>query len=122
MRRTPEEWIGLTHPGDRVLVTEAFVQLGEPGHESFEAEYRVGTPHGDWHAVVDRGRVVEKDDDRSVRRVMGITADVTQSRRAEQELREVEALSGMGRVAARVAHEINNPLAGIRAAFTLIKD
>jgi PAS domain S-box-containing protein len=122
MRRTLEEWIGLIHPDDRARVTGAFAQLGEPGHESFEAEYRVATPHGDWHAVVDRGRVVEKDDDGSVRRVMGITADVTQSRRAEQELREVEALSGMGRVAARVAHEINNPLAGIRAAFTLIKD
>src|SRR5690606_37678969 len=122
MRRTLEEWIGLIHPDDRARVTEAFAQLGELGHEAFEAEYRVATPHGDWHAVVDRGRVVEKDDDGSVRRVMGITADVTQSRRAEQELREVEALSGMGRVAARVAHEINNPLAGIRAAFTLIKD
>jgi signal transduction histidine kinase len=72
--------------------------------------------------VVDRGRIVEADERGAARRVMGITADVTQARRAEAELREVEALSGMGRVAARVAHEINNPLAGIRNAFALIKD
>jgi signal transduction histidine kinase len=53
---------------------------------------------------------------------MGITADVTASRLAERELREIEALSGIGRIAARVAHEINNPLGGIRNAFLLVKD
>ena len=119
---TLQHWLGLIHPDDRARVIEAFNNLGESGQESFEAEYRVSTVNGDWHAVVDRGRVVEQDAGGSVRRVMGISADVTKSRRAEQELREVEALSGMGRVAARVAHEINNPLAGIRSAFTLIKD
>lgn len=122
MRSTAEEWFSLVHPDDRAKVTEAFNGLGAGGDDAFEAEYRVATSHGDWHAVVDRGRVMETGDDNSPRRVMGITADVTQSRRAEQELREVEALSGMGRVAARVAHEINNPLAGIRSAFTLVKD
>jgi PAS domain S-box-containing protein len=120
--RDLRDWLNLVHPDDRDEVVEAFEGLGEQGHDSFEVEYRVATAQGDWHTVVDRGRVIDRDIDRSVRRVMGITADVTSSRRAEQELREVEALSGLGRVAARVAHEINNPLAGIRSAFTLIKD
>ncbi len=48
--------------------------------------------------------------------------DVTERRRAESSLREVNTLTTMGRVAARVAHEINNPLAGIQSAFLLIKD
>ncbi|HRP08039.1 MAG TPA: ATP-binding protein [Gemmatimonadales bacterium] len=122
MRSTADEWFSLVHPDDRAHVTDAFSNLGKDGTEAFEVEYRVATSHGDWHAVVDRGRVMETGSDGSPLRVMGITADVTQSRRAEQELREVEALSGMGRVAARVAHEINNPLAGIRSAFTLVKD
>jgi PAS domain S-box-containing protein len=122
MHRTLQEWLGLVHPDDRDRVAAAFAQIGEPGRETFEEEYRVATASGDWHTVVDRGRAVDRDPSGSVKRVMGITADVTASRRAQQELREVEALSGMGRVAARVAHEINNPLAGIRSAFTLIKD
>lgn len=122
MKRTLQEWLDLVHTDDRERVAKAFSQLGTPGHDTFEAEYRVATADGDWHEVVDRGRVVEADPDGNAVRVMGITADVTRSRRAQQELREVEALSGMGRVAARVAHEINNPLAGIRSAFTLIKD
>src|SRR6185436_11923431 len=41
---------------------------------------------------------------------------------AEDAMREMDTLSTMGRVAARVAHEINNPLAGIESAFLLIKD
>ncbi len=47
--------------------------------------------------------------------------DLTGRRRAEATLREVETLATMGRLAAQVAHEINNPLAGIQNSFLLIK-
>jgi len=47
--------------------------------------------------------------------------DITARRRAESALQEVDTLTTMGRVAARVAHEINNPLAGIQNSFLLIK-
>jgi two-component system sporulation sensor kinase C len=48
--------------------------------------------------------------------------DVTERRRTEASLREISALSTMGLLAARVAHEINNPLAGIQNAFLLVRD
>jgi PAS domain S-box-containing protein len=48
--------------------------------------------------------------------------DLTAFRRAEAAVREVESLTTMGRIAARVAHEINNPLAGIQNSFLLVKD
>jgi len=48
--------------------------------------------------------------------------DITADRRAEAQVREVQALSSMGRLAARVAHEINNPLAGIQNSFLLLRD
>ncbi len=48
--------------------------------------------------------------------------DVTERKRAEAVLREMNTLTTMGRLAAHVAHEINNPLAGIQNSFLLIKD
>ncbi len=45
-----------------------------------------------------------------------------QLRQSEKRLEEAEKLAATGRTAARIAHEINNPLAGIKNAFLLIKD
>lgn len=47
--------------------------------------------------------------------------DVTERRAADAAQAEADRLMTLGRLAARVAHEINNPLAGIRTAFQLVK-
>jgi hypothetical protein len=246
-----EAWSALIHPQDRAAVDRALRQHIDGQSDRYEAEYRVCGAEGEWHTIVDRGRVVEWAPDGEPRRVLGISADVTEARhaaeareaserrfraifdsgfqfqlllaadgtilevnqaallhaggapdgvrgvpvwttlwwkdrpeaqarlreamtvavgggtwhyeedlvdesgegallelavkpikdpgglaaqllvegrdismrrRAEAALREVDTLATMGRVAARVAHEINNPLAGIQNSFLLIKD
>ena len=53
--------------------------------------------------------------------------DVTQLaeealRRSEKMQAEAEKLAATGRMAARIAHEMNNPLAGIKSAYRLVRD
>ncbi len=53
-------------------------------------------------------------------RYLAIRADITERKRAEQELRRQEALAQLGQLAAVVAHEVKNPLAGIAGAIEVI--
>ncbi|OGW64282.1 MAG: hypothetical protein A3H49_05715 [Nitrospirae bacterium RIFCSPLOWO2_02_FULL_62_14] len=45
--------------------------------------------------------------------VLGIARDITETKKLEQQIRSSEKLASVGKLAAGVAHEINNPLGGI---------
>jgi PAS domain S-box-containing protein len=51
---------------------------------------------------------------------MAIRSDITERKRSEMLLREQAALARIGEMAAVVAHEVKNPLAGIRGALQVI--
>ncbi len=121
-RRRMSEWLALVHPQDRGRVELQLNDHLESRTDAFEAQYRVRGASGRWHDFIDRGRVVLRSPTGQPLRLLGSFADVTERRHAEESLRQAETMSTMGRLAARIAHEINNPLAGIQSAFLLIKD
>jgi PAS domain S-box-containing protein len=55
------------------------------------------------------------------RQYLAIRSDITARKRAEAQLREQAALTNLGQLAAVVAHEVRNPLAGIRASLQVLE-
>lgn len=55
-------------------------------------------------------------------RVYGIAMDVTERKKAEEALRNTEKIAATGKLAATIAHEINNPLAGVTNLLFLAKE
>jgi PAS domain S-box-containing protein len=77
---------------------------------------------GERRALIDFSLKPIQDAEGRVRQILAEGRDITERKRAEDAMREMDTLSTMGRLAARVAHEINNPLAGIQNSFLLVKD
>jgi len=84
-------------------------------------EFRGKSNDGRLHWFEDRG-TVQVDESGHTLDIIGVLRDITEKMAAEEAIREGEKLAATGRMAARIAHEINNPLAGIKNSFLLIKD
>jgi two-component system CheB/CheR fusion protein len=55
------------------------------------------------------------------RQYLAIRYEITQQKAAEARLREQAALTELGQLAAVVAHEVRNPLAGLRASLQILE-
>ena len=105
-----ESWWATVHPDDRPLVTQAVDRAMKTAE--YEVEYRTMRPDESVYWTAARGRVVNGPDGQP-ERMIGICMDVTSRKANEQALLRAEKLAAAGRLAATVAHEINNPLEAV---------
>ncbi len=83
-------WEKLIHGEDKPRVMEIFHEHLEGRRPLFEAEYRLQAKSGEWEWILTRGRVVERDGDGKPLRAAGTNLNVTERKRAEQDLHLVE--------------------------------
>ena len=117
---TPSEWVGdptlwtsRLHPADRDLVVAAqrhSVTAGEP----FRMEYRYLARDGRTVWVRDETVVVRDEAGRPLF-LQGLMFDISEHKLLEQQLLQAQRMESVGRLAAGVAHDLNNILTAIGA-------
>jgi signal transduction histidine kinase len=115
---TFEAWIDSVVEDDRARVIEARKRSCETGVDYHEI-YRVLWRDGSTLWIESQGKCLF-DSEGKVIRVVGVLADVTPRRHAEEAMLRAEKLAVAGRLAASVAHEINNPLEAVSNLLFLI--
>jgi len=90
--RRPHETFGFSdlvasvHPDDRPRMTAAIETAIRDG-SNYDIEYRTVTPAGETRWVQARGRAAQTSDEGGVRRMAGVSLDVTDRKRAEERQR-----------------------------------
>jgi PAS domain S-box-containing protein len=113
-----EAWLSAIHPEDVRSVQEA-MERTRAGGPDYHQQYRVVWPDGSVHWLESRAKC-HNDVEGLVKRVVGVVMDVTPRKQAEDAILRAEKLAVAGRLAASVAHEINNPLEAVSNLLFLI--
>lgn len=108
---TVDAWKVTVHPDDRERVM-SIVQAAIRNKSEYDAEYRTIRPDGHYYWTAARGSTEFNSDGEAVR-MLGMCMDITTRKRTEEALRKTEKLAAAGRLAATIAHEINNPLEAV---------
>lgn len=104
-------WRGRVHPDDLASVEERWDRcmrsnepfVGETWLRRFDGQYRLFSSRA----------VPILDESGNVDQWVGVSTDIHEQKAVEKALRQTEKLAAAGRLAASIAHEINNPLESV---------
>ena len=113
-----ESWMESIHGEDRARVHQSITEALAARSE-YDVQYRVVFADKNIHWLEARGRTIVIAD--MPVRMLGVAMDVTSRKLAEEALRSSEKLAATGRLAASIAHEINNPLSAVINALYILR-
>jgi PAS domain S-box-containing protein len=114
-----DRWVEVLHPDDRAEVSRS-VERALESREPWACEFRIVRQDGAVRWMSGRGQSFY-DESGKPTRMIGINIDVTDRKLAEEALRNSEKLAATGRLAATIAHEINNPLEAVGNLIFLVQ-
>jgi two-component system, sporulation sensor kinase E len=114
-----ETWLRTIHADDLPMV-QAKIQKAIEERSDYYVEFRTIWEDGKEHWVSGKGKIILGADGQP-ERMVGIGADIDRRRREEEALRRSEKLAAAGRLAATIAHEINNPLEAVTNLIYLMR-
>lgn len=84
------EWANRIHPDDRAHVEKAIAELLNGNQLDYHNEHRMLCKDGTWKWILDRGTVIERDDEGNAIRAVGTHSDISWRKEAEINLRQSE--------------------------------
>ena len=115
----PDGWLQVVHREDIQRVEDLWKQSLRT-QTPFQAEARYRTANGDYRWVSMRAVLMQQALGHPGR-WFGTSTDIQEEKRKEQVLQRTERMALAGRLAASIAHEINNPLEAITNIFYILE-
>jgi two-component system sporulation sensor kinase A len=114
-----QAFLSTVHPEDREFVDRTNKEIMK-NHKTYSMDHRIVLPDGTFRTVHQECKTFHNNQGEP-QKLRGIVQDITERKQAEEKLKlyqeqllHTEKLSSIGRLSGSIAHEINNPLFGIR--------
>ncbi len=103
-------WMAVQHPEDRPKLVQMWKDTRAGA--AYDVEHRIRTATGEYRWMRSRA-YPRRNAGGEIIKWYGTTEDIDDRKRAEETLLTTEKLAAVGRLAASIAHEINNPLESV---------
>lgn len=120
-----ETWEKLCNPEDLAKSKEKLQSCFSHEQELYECELRIKHKSGHWVWVLDRGKVVEWDEQGNPVRMIGTHIEITDRKHFEEELNNSKKMAELantmkGQFLANMSHEIRTPMNGVIGFLDLL--
>jgi PAS domain S-box-containing protein len=108
----------LLHPDDKAATFKTLEDHVKGETKTYEKEFRLKSKDGTWRWILSKGQITKRDSDGRGTKMTGVHLDITERKKAEDELRiakeaAVEATKAKSEFLANMSHEIRTPMNAI---------